>query len=97
MLADKRGKVASRFYRGIRLEPRISLFSGPKIVNGTIIGSGIFVSSKGALLEAGSVGMSLLVRLNSGVFAIIGAMCYSELVTLIPMSGLDYVCIYEAL
>ncbi|CAP20786.2 Protein CBG24098 [Caenorhabditis briggsae] len=80
----------------IRLKPRISLFSGCTIIIGVIIGSGIFVSPKGVLLEAGSAGMSLLVWLISGVFAMIGAMCYSELGTLIPKSGGDYVYIYEA-
>ncbi|CAI5452273.1 unnamed protein product [Caenorhabditis angaria] len=80
----------------IKLKPRITLFSGCAIIIGVIVGSGIFVSPKGVLLEAGSSGMALLVWFMSGVFAMIGAICYSELGTLIPKSGGDYAYIYEA-
>ncbi|CEF68499.1 Large neutral amino acids transporter small subunit 1 [Strongyloides ratti] len=93
-MADK--PLSKTSNNAIKMKPRVGLSSGVAIIIGIIVGSGIFVSPKGVLVDSGSVGLSLLIWLLCGGYATLGALCYVELGTTIPKSGGDYIYIYES-
>lgn len=80
----------------VRLKKEINLLYGCSIIIGNIVGSGIFITSKGVLENTGSPGLAIIVWILSGLISLIGAYCYTELGTLIQTSGGDYAYIKES-
>lgn len=79
------------------LKKTLGLVQGCTIIVGSIIGSGIFISPGGVLKNTGSINMSLMVWVLSGLFSMVGAYCYAELGLLIRKPGGDYTYILDTL
>ncbi|KAK6173645.1 hypothetical protein SNE40_017059 [Patella caerulea] len=80
----------------IELKKQITLFQGVSIIVGIIIGSGIFVSPVGILMNVKSVGFSLVMWVICGVYNTLCAVCYAELGASIPQSGGEYIYVKRA-
>ena len=76
---------------GEQLDRNLSFNHCLSLVVGIIIGTGIFSSTAQVLDGSGSVGLSFVVWGFSGLYALMGAMIYSELGTTFPATGGDYV------
>ena len=96
MASEKKEPVIAFETDKILVKERIGLLGGIAFVMGSVIGSGIFISPKGALLQAGSFGLSLLIWALCGVISLIIGLVYGELGTMVPKSGGDYIYILLA-
>ena len=68
----------------------LSMFDACTLIVGLIVGAGVFGTPA---IVAGAMGeetLVLLVWVAGGVFSIIGALCYAELVTAFPSAGGEY-------
>jgi solute carrier family 7 L-type amino acid transporter-like protein len=94
--ASKNGKGIEQMQAddGVAFKKSMGLISGCNVCIGTIIGSGIFVSPGGVLMQTGSIGMALIVWVICGIVSAIGAYCYAELGLIIKKSGGDYAYIH---
>ncbi|XP_029452882.1 b(0,+)-type amino acid transporter 1-like [Rhinatrema bivittatum] len=75
----------------LRLKRDIGLFSAVSLNVGLMIGSGIFMTPQRILNLMGSPGGSLSIWAAGGVMAMLGALCYAELGTMIKDSGGEYI------
>src|SRR5437879_5926192 len=66
------------------------------IVIGSMIGSGIFITSAESSRLSGAPGWLLLAWALAGLLTITGALCCSELATMMPRAGGVYVFLREA-
>ncbi|XP_056420248.1 b(0,+)-type amino acid transporter 1-like [Hyla sarda] len=77
----------------IHLKQELGLISAVSMIAGTMIGSGIFMSPQWVLYYMGSPGASLLIWAACGLLAMLGALSYAELGTVIKESGGEYIYI----
>src|SRR3954451_21472928 len=75
---------------------RLGPFDVTMLVVGTMIGSGIFVTSAEIARDVGSAGWLLAIWALAGVMTILGALSYAELAAAMPHAGGQYVFLREA-
>ena len=78
------------------LERRLNLLDATMIVMGSMIGSGVFITSAESARLIGAPGWLLLAWGIAGLLTITGALCCSELATMMPRAGGVYVFLREA-
>src|SRR4030081_3104313 len=79
-----------------QLERRLGLLDATMIVIGSMIGSGIFITSAESSRLIGAPGWLLLTWVVAGLLTITGALCCAELATMMPRAGGVYVFLREA-
>src|SRR3984893_15378144 len=79
-----------------QLVRRLGPLDATMIVIGSMIGSGIFITSAESARLIGAPGWLLLAWAVAGVLTITGALCCSELATMMPRAGGVYIFLREA-
>jgi APA family basic amino acid/polyamine antiporter len=74
----------------------MGLLDSTAIVVGSMIGSGIFIVSAETSRQLGSPGWMLVAWIAAGVLTMIAAICYSELASMYPHAGGQYIFLREA-
>ena len=85
--------MADKEPESVKMKREIGLIGGVALISGTMIGSGIFMSPQFVLAYVGSPGASLLIWAVSGIVAMLAALSYTELGTIIPESGGEFIYI----
>src|ERR1700692_4614950 len=80
----------------MRLVRGLSVLDATMIVIGSMIGSGIFITSAQSALLVGSPGWLLVAWGLAGVLTITGALSCAELAAMMPRAGGQYVFLREA-
>jgi APA family basic amino acid/polyamine antiporter len=79
-----------------KLVRELGLFDATMIVMGSMIGSGIFITSAESATLVGSPGWLLAAWALAGLLTVTGAMCCAELAAMMPQAGGQYVFLREA-
>src|SRR5919206_3335311 len=79
-----------------RLVRALGPIDATMIVIGSMIGSGIFITSAESARLSGAPGWLLLAWTIAGLLTMVGALCCSELATMMPRAGGVYVFFREA-
>ncbi len=79
-----------------KLIRELGLTDATMIVMGSMIGSGIFITSAESARQVGSPGWLLVAWALAGVMTITGALCCAELAAMMPRAGGQYVFLREA-
>src|SRR5918999_789463 len=79
-----------------RLVRSLGLLDATMIVVGSMIGSGIFLTSAASARFVGAPGWLLAAWALAGVLTITGALCCAELSAMMPKAGGQYVFLREA-
>ncbi len=87
---DDETKVAPKLVRGL------GLTDATMIVMGSMIGSGIFITSADSARLVGAPGWLLVAWALAGLMTITGALCCAELAAMMPRAGGQYVFLREA-
>src|SRR6266508_4022670 len=82
--------------RGPGLVRALGPIDATMIVMGSMIGSGIFITSAESARLSGAPGWLLLAWAVAGLLTITGALCCSELATMMPRAGGVYVFLRES-
>src|SRR3954454_17205291 len=90
MSADKGGSSSHRLVRSL------GLMDATMIVVGSMIGSGIFITSAESARLVGSPGWLLAAWALAGLLTVTGALCCAELSAMMPTAGGQYVFLREA-
>lgn len=89
-MAHAEAEAAPKLVRGL------GLTDATMIVMGSMIGSGIFITSAESARQVGSPGWLLVAWALAGVMTISGAICCAELAAMMPRAGGQYVFLREA-
>ena len=70
-----------------KMKKNITVLRGISLVVGTMIGTGIFITPNSITRRVNAPATSIMVWLGGGVLAAVGGLVFSELGTMIPVSG----------
>ncbi len=79
-----------------QFQKRLGLFDGTMLVAGSMIGSGVYITSAGIARDTGAAGWLLAAWAVAGMMTILGALAYAELAAMMPQAGGQYVYLREA-